>query len=169
MFWEELAAANKSAIECCDKICRQIKESSHPFGGIPFIGIGDFHQIPPIVKTQAPPLQASIKFSSLWPHFSIHSLRYPHRTASDPEYTNLIDHIGEDYLQHQPSLQIIDYINNIEDVCLFLFSLDILQNPFLALKRASLSPRNIYVDEFNENILQHLPGVMGTSLSPFFT
>jgi hypothetical protein len=78
--WEELAAANKTAVECCEKICRQIKQSNHPFGGIPFIALGDFHQVPPVIKSQGETtvLHASIKSSTFWPKFSIHSLLYPH-------------------------------------------------------------------------------------------
>lgn len=161
--WEELAAANKTSVECCDSICRQIKKSSHPFGGIPFIGVGDFHQIPPVITSQGrtPALQASVKSSSLWQHFSIHSLFHPHRTENDIDYTNLIDHIGEDHQNSRCSLQMIDCLNTLEDARLFLFPPEILSNPFLALKRAFLSPRNIYVDEFNELILDHLPGNMG--------
>jgi hypothetical protein len=62
----------------------------------------------------------------------------------------------------------IDCINDLDDARLFLFPPNILNNPFLALKRAFLSPRNIYVDEFNDLILQHLPGNMGDVLPLLF-
>jgi hypothetical protein len=108
-------------------------------------------------------LEASIKSSSLWKSFSIHSLRHPHRTQSDPEYTAIIDNIGEDFVNPERSLSIIECINSLDDARHFLFPPHILQNPFLALKRAFLSPLNIYVDEFNEMMLDHLPGEIGKS------
>lgn len=58
----------------------------------------------------------------------------------------------------------IDCINTLDEARLFLFPPDVLNNPFHALKRAFLSPRNVYVDEFNEIILHHLPGIMGNVL-----
>jgi hypothetical protein len=164
IIWEELAAANKSAVECCDTVCRQIRKLNQPFGGIPFIGLGDFHQIPPVIKSagETAILQASMKSSFLWKSFTIHSLLHPHRTQSDPEYTTLIDNIGDDFNNPQPSLSIIDCITSLNDARQYLFPPEILQTPFLALKRAFLSPLNIYVDEFNDMILDHLPGQIGT-------
>jgi hypothetical protein len=103
-----------------------------------------------------------MKSSFLWPFFSIHSLSHPHRTQSDPEYTTLIDNIGEDLTHPQTSLHIIQCISSLDEARNFLFPPEILQNPFLALKRTFLSPRNVFVDEFNEIILDHLPGQIGT-------
>ena len=98
----------------------------------------------------------------------INSLLYPHRTEGDPEYTTLIDNIGEDHSHPETSLHIIQCIKTIDDARQFLFPPEILQNPFLALKRAFLSPRNIYVDEFNNSILQHLPGDIGIAFNFIF-
>jgi hypothetical protein len=75
-----------------------------------------------------------MRSSSIWHHFSIHSLIHPHRTENDIDYTTLIDHIGEDHLNSHPSLHMIDCLNNLEYAHLFLFPPKILQNPFLTLK-----------------------------------
>jgi hypothetical protein len=121
--------------------------------------------VPPIIKStgQTATLEASIKSSSLWEFFTIHSLLHPHRTQSDPEYTTLIDDIGENFTDTQPSLHIIQCINTLDEAHLFLFPPDILQHPFLALKCAFLSPWNIFVDEFNDLILEHIPRQTGMS------
>jgi hypothetical protein len=79
-----------------------------------------------------------------------------------------MDHIGDDFNNPLPSLHIIQCVNMLEEARLFLFPPLVLSNPFTALKRAFLSPRNIFVDEFNEIILQHLPGNIGNFLSRSF-
>jgi hypothetical protein len=37
--------ANIAAVECADEICRHITGINKLFGGIPFIGLGDFRQV----------------------------------------------------------------------------------------------------------------------------
>jgi hypothetical protein len=109
IIWEELPAANVAAIECVDVLCKRLKESGKPFGGIPFIGIGDFRQVAPVVRGEGPTplLLASIKSSRLWRSFRIFTLHKPHRSAEDPEYTAMVDHVGEDYEHSSISLDMI--------------------------------------------------------------
>ena len=40
--WDELPAANIAWLDCVNTICQLIMRNDAPFGGIPFIGIGDF-------------------------------------------------------------------------------------------------------------------------------
>ena len=161
--WEELTGANIAAVQCANKICRQIKQSPCVFGGIPFVGLGDFRQIPPVVKGigPTPAIEASIKSSPLWQEFTVYTLDYPHRTAGDPEYTAFIDHIGEDYKHPMTSLHLIDCITTLDEAQQFLFPPEVLHDPFIAIKRAFLSPLNSHVDEFNEKMLHCLPGNLG--------
>lgn len=137
-----------------------------PFGGIPFIGLGDFRQVAPVVKGQGyiPALLASIKSSHLWPQFSIHSLEQPIRGAHDPTYTEFVDNIGENYNENHVSVEILTRIWTIEDAVSFLYPPDVLSDPAKCLKRAFLSPKNIFVDEFNDHILHILPGEEGIFL-----
>ena len=115
--WEELPSANNAVIECANNICQQIKHSSCPFGGIPFIGLGDFCQISPIVKGQGPTpaLNASIKSSQLWQEFKVHTLNYPHHSSADLEYTAFVDHIREDYEHPETSLHLIQCVNTLDE------------------------------------------------------
>ena len=85
IIWDELPAANVAALECVNIVCRLITELDEPFGGIPFIGSGDFRQVAPVVDGQgcAPVLLASIKSSQLWPVFHICSLLAPYRNRED--------------------------------------------------------------------------------------
>lgn len=163
--WDELPMANKAAIECTDMICRQLKQVDKPFGGIPFIGLGDFRQVAPVVKGQGctSTLLASIKSSYLWPHFTLYSLQQPIRGAGDPGYTNFVDNIGEDHQNPRTSVEILTRLNSIDDAIAFLYPPEVLNDPARCLKRAFLSPKNIFVDEFNSHILNILPDEEGTT------
>ncbi|KAG2341192.1 hypothetical protein BDR05DRAFT_965530, partial [Suillus weaverae] len=59
----------------------------------------------------------------------------------DPTYTNFL----------------IGHINNINDAVDFLFP-RVLDDLTACLQRAFLSPRNVFVDEFNNIMLDALPG-----------
>lgn len=161
--WEELAGANIAALHCCDELCRAVKACDKPFGGIPFVGLGDFRQVAPVVKGQglSPALQASVKSSYLWPQFRIFTLEQPYRSAQDPEYTSFVDLIGEDYQHPTASLRLLDTVHSLDEMISFLYPPEILNNPVQCLKRAFLSPKNIYVDDFNDRILDQLPGESG--------
>lgn len=158
--WDELPMANIAAIECTDEVCRLIMGVDAPFGGIPFIGLGDFRQVAPVVKGQGciPTLLASIKSSRLWSKFTIHSLHEPIRGARDPEYTEFVDRIGEDWVNSRTSLAILEPIESLDDAIRFLYPPEILREPSKCLKRALLSPKNVFVDEFNNMVLDILPG-----------
>jgi hypothetical protein len=128
------------------------------FGGIPFVGVGDFRQVAPVVTGHGPTaaIQASIKTSYLWPLFLTNSLTAPCRSATDPEFTAFVDRIGEDYMHASTSLDLITPVQDIPDAIQFLYPTEVLALPHLCLKRAFLTPRNMDVDEFNALILQRL-------------
>jgi len=59
---------------------------------------------PVVGQGSTPTVLASIKSSHLWPQFSIYSLRHLYRSAQDPEYTDFVDQIGEDYEHRHTSV-----------------------------------------------------------------
>jgi hypothetical protein len=134
--------------------------NSSPFGGIPFLGLGDFRQVAPVVKGQGctPTLLASIKSSPLWQTFRSYSLQRPIRSAQDIEYTAFVDRIGEDSEHTEVTLPYLDTVQNLDNAIEFLYPPHILCDPSACLKRAFLSPKNINVDSFNCRILEQLPG-----------
>jgi len=69
-----------------------------------------------------------------------------------------VDSVGEDWDHPQVDLSFISHCGTLDDAVSFLFPRNILTDPLLALKRAFLSPINMYVQEFNEKILNILPG-----------
>ena len=71
IIWDEFPNANVAVIESVDDLCRRINSCGRPFGGISFVGVGDFRQIAPVVKGQGSvaTFLASVKSSSLWLRF----------------------------------------------------------------------------------------------------
>ncbi|KIJ31489.1 hypothetical protein M422DRAFT_185950, partial [Sphaerobolus stellatus SS14] len=160
IIWGKLPLANKVVLEAVNSLCQNLLYNNVPFGGKPFIGIGDFRQVPPVVKRNGPSssLEASVKSSHLWPAFKIFSLHQPICSAQDPEFTTYIDQIGEDTTNHYTSISLLSSIYTLDEAISFLFPQEILLNPLQLLKRAFLSPLNKYVEEFNNKILSALPG-----------
>ena len=50
---DEVSMLPPGALSMIDAIWREIRQSSEPFGGIQVVLVGDFFQLPPIVKTEA--------------------------------------------------------------------------------------------------------------------
>ena len=50
---DEVSMLPPNTLSMIDVICRQIKQSSEPFGGIQIILVGDFFQLPPVMKKEA--------------------------------------------------------------------------------------------------------------------
>jgi hypothetical protein len=133
--------ANKAAWECVDKLCRCVMNIyDKPFGGIPFIGLRDFRPF---------------------------TLTTFIRSDDDPEYTSIVDDIGEDCSGERRSLNMITDVSQLADAVYFLFPPYVLADPFTCLEHAFLSPRNTFVDEFNDFVLNTLPGDYGASLLPY--
>jgi hypothetical protein len=129
-------------------------------GGIPFVALGDFRQVAPVVKAQGrtAALLASVKSSSTWSAFLIHTLHQPIRSAADPHYTQFVDNIGENYHQLTVAIDNIPSVHDEDEAIAFLFPPHILRSPIDCLRRAFLSPKNKSVDDFNKRILDLLPG-----------
>jgi len=70
-----------------------------PFGGILFLGLGDFRQVAPVVSGagESPSLAASMKSSQLWKKIRVFALNTSICSVDDPEYTRTVDDIGEDF------------------------------------------------------------------------
>lgn len=163
IIWDELPMANKAVWECADNLCQQIHDNTLPFGGTAFVGVGDFRQVAPVIPGGGPTatLEASVKSSPLWRHCLIRTLTIPIRSAADPEYTAFVDHIGEDTSGNRVELNLLQHVQNVDDVVDFLFPQNILASPQDCLSHAFLSPKNIFVDEFNDLILNKLHSERG--------
>jgi hypothetical protein len=137
-----------------DAVCREIKQSSEPFGGMQVVLVGDFFQLPPIVKSQVgndSPImfieERSTRFaydSPAWEraNLSVCYLTEQHR-QDDGEFLALLSAIrrnafGADHLCRLTSRTV---------------------HHDAAPKAApKLFSHNVDVDRVNDGILAHLPG-----------
>ncbi len=49
---DEVSMLSPATLDVVDAVCREINQSSEPFGGIQIVLVGDFFQLPPIVKRE---------------------------------------------------------------------------------------------------------------------
>src|SRR4051794_18595752 len=157
--WEELPMSNKAAVECADQLLRSLTGCSLPFGRKLVVGVGDFHQVAPVVKNGGPTaaLDASIRSSHLWDSFVVLGLTAPIRNASEPEFSSWVDSIGEgssgDFV---PLPRSLDDVFDYEAATTFLFGDDLPDDQASLARSSFLSPLNVHVDEFNAYILARL-------------
>ena len=49
---DEVSMLSPNMLDMVDMVCREIKQNSEPFGGIQIVLVGDFFQLPPIIKKE---------------------------------------------------------------------------------------------------------------------
>ncbi|MBI2644771.1 AAA family ATPase [Candidatus Uhrbacteria bacterium] len=59
---EEISMLPAATFCLVDSVCRKIKQNTSPFGGLQVVCVGDFFQLPPIMKTIPPVENAQISF-----------------------------------------------------------------------------------------------------------
>jgi hypothetical protein len=165
---EELPMSNVAVLETIDDALRHVTGTDEPFGGKFILGIGDFRQVGPVIPGggQADAFHASVKSSPLWPLFHILQLGTPMRYGNDPQLCTFVDNIGDNWEQSEVTLPLFTHTNSMEEAANFIYPNEILADWATCLKRAFLSPRNILVDEFNQLILDRLPGDERECLNP---
>ncbi|MFY9461613.1 MAG: helix-turn-helix domain-containing protein [Candidatus Sungiibacteriota bacterium] len=50
---DEVSMLPPDTLSLVDAVCREVKQNSEPFGGVQVVMVGDFFQLPPVVKTEA--------------------------------------------------------------------------------------------------------------------
>lgn len=109
--------------------------------------------------------KASLRTQAVFKRFEILKLEESIRQRNDPEFSKILDSIGDDYTNDTVDLGRLHHTSSVEDTVQFVFPTDILQHPDECIKRAILSPFNMYVDEFNSMILDKVEGETRTYLS----
>ena len=88
---DEISMLSASVLEMVNEVCRLIKNSAKPFGGLQLVVCGDFFQLPPIVKDG----EKQYAFeSSIWQEadFKICYLEEQHR-QDDADYLKILNEI----------------------------------------------------------------------------
>ena len=141
---DEISMLDGRALKCVDQVCREVKRSFEPFGGLQVILAGDFFQLPPATRQDEPP--AEFAFASLtW-----------------KETNPFICYLSEQY--RQDDLTLLDILsalrrNQINDEhCRHLDKRRISDLESTARKIPKLFSHNVDVDELNLAELERLPG-----------
>ena len=151
---DEVSMLPPETLSMIDAVCREIKQSSEPFGGMQVVLVGDFFQLPPIIKPQVgndSPImfieERSTRFaydSPAWERANLSAcyLTEQHR-QDDGEFLALLSAIrrnafGADHLCRLTSRTV--HHDAAPNAAPKLFS------------------HNVDVDRVNDGILAHLPG-----------
>lgn len=113
-----------------------------PFGGKVIILLGDFRQTCPVIRrgSRAEVVDASIKSSPLFAHFSTVRLTIPIRNAADPEFASFVDTIGDGAGPEIP-LDMLSKVYSVNELIDFVYPPEILANPIACLTRAYSVPQ----------------------------
>ncbi|KAE8237278.1 hypothetical protein A4X13_0g8847 [Tilletia indica] len=131
-------------------------------GGLIVVAVGDPRQTAPVTKenTQQSSLESSFLSSPLFPQFIITELEAAQRQAGDAQLSAWVDLIGDDYHQHPIDMSLyFAQATSLQDAMSFLFPPNVLSDPRRVVNRCFLTPLNVNVDEFNDMVSEHLPGV----------
>ncbi|CAG8507812.1 4218_t:CDS:2, partial [Racocetra persica] len=133
---DEIPIAQKGNIEAVDILLCELCNCNLLFGRKIFIRIGDFCQVAPVVSNarKAATILELIKSSPIWSKFEIYNLQQSIQDALDPEYSQLIDDIGDGISDEQVPLTLLNTTYRLEDAVNFIFPADVLNNPIIYLK-----------------------------------
>jgi len=166
IIWDEAPMANRAVLACVDATLRDIMGNDMHFGGKILVLLGDFRQTSPVVRrgSRAEVVDASIKSSPLWQHFTIMRLTEPIRNAEDLEFAHFVDSIG-DGAGPDVSLDMLERTSDMNTLIDFVYPPNIVSDALACLGRAVLAPTNRQVDEYNAAVMGLIDGMGITYLS----
>ena len=90
--------ANKACLHTVNTLLCLQCNTNKPFGGKPFISVGDFHQVAPIVRGSGlgATIDASIQTLGLQLSFALSKLKQLMQNATNLDYCNYVNNISED-------------------------------------------------------------------------
>ncbi|KAG2684047.1 hypothetical protein I3760_10G061100 [Carya illinoinensis] len=164
--------SRKETIEALDRMLKDVNDSELSFGGKVVVFGGDFRQILPVVPkgTRQQQIDASLVSSYLWPTLTKIRLTENMRARLDPDFSNYILELGNgmppitiDEHVKIPTAMLIPYQNDTASLDQLLDAVfnDISEysaNISSMMNRAILTPKNSYVDEINNLLIQRFPG-----------
>ena len=82
------------------------------------------------------------------------------QNTADPAYTEWVDQVGDGIppLNKTVSLEHLSHVYSIAEAADFLFSSDILSDPFKSTLHSFLSSFNLYINEFNQLMMDCVQG-----------
>ncbi|KAG1874776.1 hypothetical protein DFJ58DRAFT_323750 [Suillus subalutaceus] len=133
---------------CCSMICNRPR--------IPFQWRTCLHRIGRFSAGRLYCQRGRGNSNSCGPSVKASTLRQNIVDVDDSQFTAFVDSIGEDCSGNRQNLALIAATTSFDDTVDFLFPPRILKDAGTCLDRAFLSPLNVNVGEFHDNILGNL-------------
>jgi len=166
VIWDESTMASAMALECVDRLFKEVMKTDTTFGGKTILLGGDFRQTLPILPgaDSAATVQGSLKHSRIWYEFQQLKLSINVRSL-DPEYSEWLMMLGNGDLSNDDGLdpdliEIPEHMltNNksiVREVFGESFEASDIQKFY---NTAILCPKNDDADEINAEVLRILMG-----------
>ena len=150
---DEVSMLPPETIAMVDAVCREIKRSPEPFGGLQVVFVGDFFQLPPVVKAEA--------FGRVQTTLEIKPPRFAYDSSAWARANPVVCYLTEQHRQDD-----VDLLSMLSAIRRNAFGDDHLSHlktrkiePQAAPKHApKLFSHNVDVDRVNDETLAELPG-----------
>ncbi|XP_043464207.1 ATP-dependent DNA helicase PIF1-like [Leptopilina heterotoma] len=160
--WDEAPMAPRYALKLIDRTLRDFMNVDLPFGGKVMVLSGDFRQLLPVKihATRSEMVNLSIKFSSLWKNFSLHTLTKNMRTLSEEtEFAKFLLSVGDGILNDKDNNLLLPecVASKSDDIVRTIFGSLIAERKYENLSKVEiLAARNIDVEEINCRVVELL-------------
>jgi len=172
IIWDEVPMQHKACFEVVNRTLNDVCNSGDRqlFGGIPTILGGDFAQILPVIRcgTRHSTALASIQYSLFWCHLTILYLKTSMRIIASEANNVFLTFLGVRVTKELlygmlPLPAYIRRVSTVDQLCDHLYPQSLL-NEAVTLHsalagRAILAFRNETLTEFNDVLLERMPGV----------
>jgi hypothetical protein len=158
--WDEMSMAHKWAIDAVDRLLRDIHHCQEPFGGVPFLFVGDFRQLLPVHRFAADPSAYCCRVCDWYTSAQIFCLTSNIR-AVDESWAEFVLDIGNgrNPVQFPPECRVASVHELIKKVWQGDFSLTNCEG------RAILTSTRLDAQLINSMVLDMIPGVTDVALS----
>ncbi|XP_019156692.1 PREDICTED: uncharacterized protein LOC109153274 [Ipomoea nil] len=173
ILWDEATMANRRDIENVETTLRDITNNDTIFGGKVVVFGGDFRQTLPVIRSGSRQdfIEASlVKSHKIWPIVERLVLTENMRAKEDPSFCEYLMRVGngtEKYVVGNsiqiprtflvPSTDELQSFNSLIDI-VFPDLMNFTRDPYPLMKRGILTPKNEFVDEINNSLIDRFPG-----------
>ena len=161
IIWDEFAMSNQRDVDSVSRLLQRLKNNnSKLFGGASFVGIGDVHQIPPVIQyaSKEQIVQSSVVSWRGWRDLERYELTHPHRDGADRPHSAFVDRCGAGLLDQantangRAGLVRLENLATVDDIDALINHVYPDDASLADPGHAILSCRNKAVDEINEKI-----------------
>lgn len=152
---DEISMLPPNTLQMIDEICRKIKQNLQPFGGIQVVLVGDFFQLPPVIKKYFSENYQENFFKENAPRFAFDSLVWD-------QVEFITCYLTEQYRQDDDLL--LSVLSKIRNGAFDEISLSHLKQRKIDQQKVpdnipKLYSHNIDVDFVNDQMIKKIPGV----------